>query len=163
MSKHNKKQYVQTQPTQQGRGYLSKFITFMGIISIFNAVFLFLSGFGTFQTQWDQTEWPVVTAQVVQVGHEGSSEGNTIQYEYQVDGTTYQGTTVQKGEEIALDSIFPVRYDPEHPDRSTAQVTLELGFLVQVTIFGVIAIVCLYGPSVYQKRKDRTHHRLPVR
>lgn len=167
MSKHKKKQYVQTEPKKQSGGFLLKFVTFLGVISIFNAVFMFLSGFGTFQTQWDQTEWTVTTAQVVEVTQGNSADGDAtptqIRYEYQVDGTTHQGTYQQSAEGVSVGSTIPVRYDPDHPETSTAQMNLDLGFLLMTSVFCAVAIICLYGPAVYQKRKDRTQHRLPVR
>ena len=97
MSKHRKKQqYVQTQPKTQGRGFLSKVITFVGFISVLNAIISLVAGYGTFQTQWEQTEWPATTAQVVEVSQGNDANQNPtpaeIRYEYQVDDTTYQGT-----------------------------------------------------------------------
>lgn len=168
MSKHRKKQqYVQTQPKTQGRGFLSKVITFVGFISVLNAIISLVAGYGTFQTQWEQTEWPATTAQVVEVsqGHDTNNNPTPaeIRYEYQVDDTTYQGTYQEDSTDIAVGLSIPVRYNPDHPDVSTTRMTLDLGFLVQTAIFGILAIVCIYGPTVYSKRKDQTQHRLPAR
>lgn len=165
--KHQKQQYVQTQPKKQGRGFLSKVITFVGLISVLNAVISVVAGYGTFQTQWAQTEWPAITAQVVETsqGHDANQNPTPteVRYEYQVDGTTYQGTYQENSTDVAVGLSIPIRYNPDHPEVSTTQMSLDLGFLVQTTIFSVLAIVCLYGPAVYNKRKDRTQHRLPVR
>lgn len=168
MSKHTKKQqYVQTQPKKQGRGFLSKVIVFVGFISVINAIISLVAGYGTFQTQWEQTEWPATTAQVVEVsqGHDANQNPTPaeIRYEYQVDGTTYQGTYQEDSTDIAVGLSMPIRYNPDDPKVSTTNMQLDLGFLIQTSLFGVLAIVCLYGPAVYNKRKDRIQHRLPVR
>ncbi|OUN26055.1 DUF3592 domain-containing protein [Pseudoflavonifractor sp. An85] len=168
MSKHkNKQQYVQTEPKKAGRGFLSKVIIFVGFISAINAIISLVAGYGTFQTQWAQTEWPATTAQVVEVsqGHDVNQNPTPaeIRYEYQVDGTTYQGTYQEDSTNVAVGLSMPVRYDPDHPEVSTTNMQMDLGFLIQTSLFGVLAIVCLYGPAVYSKRKDRMQHRLPVR
>lgn len=168
MSKHTKKQqYVQTQPKKQGRGFLSKVIIFVGFISVINAIISLVAGYGTFQTQWKQTEWPATTAQVMEVsqGHDANQNPTPaeIRYEYQVDGTTYQGTYQEDSTDVAVGLSIPVRYDPDHPEVSTTDMQLDLGFLIQTSLFGVLAILCLYGPTVYNKRKDRVQHRLPAR
>lgn len=168
MSKQKKKQqYVQTQPKKQGRGFLSKVIVFVGFISLINAIISLVAGYGTFQTQWKQTEWPATTAQVVEVsqGHDATQNSTPaeIRYEYQVDGTTYQGTYRQESTDVAAGSSLPIRYNPDDPEVSTTNLQLDLGFLIQTSLFGVLAIICFYGPAVYNKRKDRVQHRLPVR
>ena len=167
MSKRKKQQYVQTAPKQQGGSFLTKVITFVGFISVINAVISLVAGYGTFQTQWAQTEWTATTAQVVEVsqGHDANEDLTPaeIRYEYQVDDTTYQGTFQENSTDLAVGLSIPIRYNPEQPEASTTQMTLDLGFLIQTSIFGIIAIVCIYGPTVYNKRKDRTQHRLPVR
>lgn len=168
MSKHTKKQpYVQTQPKKQGGGFLSKVIVFVGLISALNAIISLVAGYGTFQTQWSQTEWPATTAHVVEVTQGDHADQSAIpaqvRYEYQVDGTTYQGSYQQTSADIGVGTVMPVRYDPDHPAVSTTDMQLDLGFLIQTSLFGILAIVCLYGPAVYNKRKDRVQHRLPVR
>lgn len=167
MSKRKKQQYVQTAPKKQGGSFLTKVITFVGFISVINAVISLVAGYGTFQTQWAQTEWTATTAQVVEVsqGHDANEDLTPaeIRYEYQVDDTTYQGTFQENSTDLAVGLSIPIRYNPEQPEASTTQMTLDLGFLIQTSIFGIIAIVCIYGPTVYNKRKDRTQHRLPVR
>lgn len=167
MSKHTKKQqYVQTQPKKQGRGFLSKVITFVGLISVLNAVISLVAGYGTFQTQWEQTEWPAITAQVVEVsqGQDANQSASPaeIRYEYQVDGTTYQGTFQENSTDLTVGQSLPIRYNPDQPKVSTTNMQLDLGFLIQTSLFGVLAIICLYGPAVYNKRKDRIQHRLHV-
>ena len=167
MSKRKKQQYVQTAPKKQGGSFLTKVITFVGFISVINAVISLVAGYGTFQTQWAQTEWTATTAQVVEVsqGHDANEDLTPaeIRYEYQVDDTTYQGTFQENSTDLAVGLSIPVRYNPDHPEVSTTRMTLDLGFLVQTAIFGILAIVCIYGPTVYSKRKDQTQHRLPAR
>lgn len=167
MSKRKKKQYIQVNPKKQSGGFLAKVITFVGFISLINAIISLVAGYGTFQAQWKQTEWPAITAQVVEVSQGHATNDNPtpagIRYEYQVDDTTYQGTYQDDSTDIAVGLSIPVRYNPDHPEVSTTQMTLDFGFLVQTSIFGILAIVCIYGPTVYNKRKDRTQHRLPVR
>lgn len=167
MSKRKKQQYVQTAPKKQGGSFLTKVITFVGFISVINAVISLVAGYGTFQTQWAQTEWTATTAQVVEVSQSHDVDQNPtpaeIRYEYQVDGTTYQGTYQEDSTDVAVGLSMPIRYDPDHPEVSTTNLKLDLGFLIQTSLFGVLAIICFYGPTVYGKRKDRTQHRLPVR
>ena len=168
MSKHTKKQqYVQTQPKKQGKGFLSKVIAFVGFISVLNAVISLVAGYSSFQTQWAQTEWTATTAQVVEVsqGHDADQNPTPaeIRYEYQVDGTTYQGTYQEASTHVAVGLSMPIRYDPDHPEVSTTNLQLDLGFLIQTSLFGALASICVYGPTVYHKRKDRVQHRLPVR
>lgn len=167
MSKHKKQSSVQAKPKQQGGGYFSRFLMFVGVIAIINAIYFLSAGFPTFQSQWDQTEWTATTAQVVEVtqggGSNQASAPTIARYEYQAGGTTYQGTDNQAAWDISVGTTIPIRYDPEHPDVSTARVNLDLGFLIQASIASLVAIVCLYGPSLYQKRRNNTPHRLPVR
>ena len=66
MSKHKKQPYVQAKPTKQRGGYLSRFVMFVGVIAVINAIYFFGAGFFRFQSQWDQTEWTATTAQVVE-------------------------------------------------------------------------------------------------
>lgn len=67
MSKRKKQQYVQTAPKKQGGSFLFNFILFLGFVFAVSAVGIFISGYSNFQTQWDQTEWTVATAQVMEV------------------------------------------------------------------------------------------------
>lgn len=167
MSKHKKQSPVPAKPKQQGSGYFSRFLMFVGVIAVINAIYFLSAGFPTFQSQWDQTEWTATTAQVVEVtqgdGANQTSEQTVAHYEYQADGATYQGTDSQAASDIAVGATIPIRYDPEHPDVSTTQMNLDLGFLIQASIASLVAIVCLYGPSLYQKRRNNTPHRLSVR
>ncbi len=167
MSKRKKQQYVQTAPKKQGGSFLTKVITFVGFISVINAVISLVAGYGTFQTQWAQTEWTATTAQVVEVtqgdGSNQTSAPTVARYEYQANGTTYQGTDSQAASDISVGTTIPIRYDPENPEVSTTQMNLDLGFLIQASIASLVAIACLYGPALYQKRRNNTQHRLPVR
>lgn len=167
MSKHKKQPYVQAKPTKQGGGYLSRFVMFVGVIAVINAIYFFGAGFFRFQSQWDQTEWTATTAQVVEVtqgdGSNQTSAPTVARYEYQVNGTTYQGTDSQAASDISVGTTIPIRYDPENPEVSTTQMNLDLGFLIQASIASLVAIACLYGPALYQKRRNNTQHRLPVR
>lgn len=167
MSKHKKQPYVQAKPTKQGGGYLSRFVMFVGVIAVINAIYFFGAGFFRFQSQWDQTEWTATTAQVVEVtqgdGSNQTSAPTVARYEYQANGTTYQGTDSQAASDISVGTTIPIRYDPENPEVSTTQMNLDLGFLIQASIASLVAIACLYGPALYQKRRNNTQHRLPVR
>ena len=167
MSKHKKQPYVQAKPTKQGGGYLSRFVMFVGVIAFINASCFCGAGFFRLQSRWDQTEWTATTAQVVEVTQgdrsNQTSAPTVARYEYQANGTTYQGTDSQAASDISVGTTIPIRYDPENPEVSTTQMNLDLGFLIQASIASLVAIACLYGPSLYQKRRNNTQHRLPVR
>lgn len=160
MKKKQKHQQSQEKP----QGFLANFILFLGILFVISAVYFFCSGYINFNTQWDQTEWTPVTAQVVEVTQADGQPGTQqVTYEYQVDGTTYTGTTQRTGEETKTGDSVTIKYNPDQPSASTANLKLDLGFLIQTSIFAVLAILCLYGPSVWSKRKQRQpSRRLPI-
>lgn len=153
------------QPQGKSQGFLTNFILFLGFLFVVSAVGVFLSGYATFQTQWDQTEWTAVTAQVVDVtaSEAGGATVYEVEYQYEADGTTYTGTTQRTTDDLNAGDSLTVKYDPEKPQASTANLVVDMAFLIQTSVFAVLAVICLYGPSLYKKKKQGgSARRLPL-
>lgn len=153
-------------PQEKSPSFLSNFILFLGFVFAVSAVGIFISGYANFQTQWDQTEWTATTAQVVDVTT-SEVDGATVyevEYQYEVDDTTtYTGTTQRATDDLKAGDSLTVKFNPEKPDTSTADLAVDMAFLIQSSVFAVLAVICLYGPSLYKKKKlDGPSRRLPL-
>lgn len=153
-------------PQEKSRSFLVNFILFLGFLFVVSAVAVFLSGYANFQTQWDQTEWTAVVAQVVDVTATETDHATVyeVEYQYEADGATYTGTTQRSADDLDAGDSLTVKYDPEQPETSTANLVVDMAFLIQTSVFAVLAVICLYGPSLYKKKKQGVSaRRLPLR
>ena len=166
MSKRKKQQYVQTAPKKQGGSFLFNFILFLGFVFAVSAVGIFISGYSNFQTQWDQTEWTVATAQAMEVT-DSQVNGITVyevEYQYEAGDTTYTGTAQRTSNDLKAGDSLTIKYNPDSPDASTADLTVDMAFIIQASISAVLAVIFLYGPSLYKKKKEGGPvRRLPLR
>lgn len=161
-----KKKHQQPQPQDKPQGFLSNFILFLGILFAIGALYFFGTGYFQFQTQWDQMEWTAVSAQVVDVTQGAPEQPDSYQvtYEYEADGTTYTGTTQRSTSDVKVGDSMTIKYNPDSPDASTGNLEVDLSFLVRTSVCAVLAVMCLYGPSLYRKRKQDSgpSRRLPM-
>ena len=161
-----KQKKTHSQPQAKSSGFLFNFILFLGFVFAVSAVGIFISGYSNFQTQWDQTEWTVATAQVVEVT-DSQVNGTTVyevEYQYEAGDTTYTGTAQRTSNDLKAGDSLTIKYNPDSPDASTADLTVDMAFIIQASISAVLAVIFLYGPSLYKKKKEGGPvRRLPLR
>lgn len=78
-----------------------------------------------YQQQLSQVDWPITQATVFQVDiHQERSGRNhledcyDVQYRYEVNGQIYTGAAWHQWNEVRVGDVFPVKYNPEHPNQS---------------------------------------------
>lgn len=114
-----------------------------GFIFACGGIYLLVNGINTYVNQFEQKDWPVTTATVINVdkyrsGHK--SHHNTyynIIYQYEADGNVYTGGIYRVNAPKNLSETFEIRYNPDAPEESTRYLEPTFG----IVISGVIGFI----------------------
>lgn len=148
---------------------------------------LSLAGFASFFVQYRAMQWPTVEGVIVrsEVVTRNDYHSVEVQYEYTIDGVTYQndgvylnsgigGITVsmdsfgsssiakaaQIQERYAPGKTVPVHYQPENPGR--AALMFETGGFVAMALFGLFvalfSFLVLKFPGLFESTRERVSH-----
>lgn len=101
--------------------------------------------------QFEQTDWEVTTATVINVEahrtvrHNLRDSSYDIYYQYEAGGNVYTGVIYRLNAGRKVGETFDVKYDPEAPQNATHYLELTSGFVVSglfgFVVFGAIGIV----------------------
>lgn len=87
-----------------------------------------------------------------------------VEYQYEAGDTTYTGTAQRTSNDLKAGDSLTIKYNPDSPDASTANLTVDMAFIIQASISAVLAVIFLYAPSLYKKKKEGGPvRRLPLR
>lgn len=121
----------------------------LGLILFFSSLIWAGNNHMKYQQQLSQTDWPTTQATVYQVDiHQEWSRRNRtedcydVQYRYEIEGRTYTGAAWHQRDEVRVGDVFPVKYDPEHPNHSNHILEPSQGLLIASLLFcGVGAVI----------------------
>ena len=143
-----------------------------GMIFICASVYFLIHDIHTYIQQFDQRDWRVKTATVINVHTSIKSTHGTnttshytvydIYYQYEVNGNIYTGVIdgVNAGKEDG--ETFDIKYDPEAPQDSPQYLKPTFGFVVSGVLgfifFGTIGLR-MVGSSLPHKKKASSRNR----
>ena len=118
----------------------------VGIIFICGAVYFFVHGINTYIQQFDQKDWKVTTATVINVDERRKSSGGRhtthhtvydIYYQYEAEGNIYTDAIYGVNTGMKYGETFDIKYNPEAPQNSTHYLEPTWGFVIS-GVFGCI-------------------------
>lgn len=132
-----------------------------GILFACASLYLLISGIWNYAKQFDQKDWKITTATVINVNRRSSGFRHRsydiydIYYQYEADGDIYADAVYGSNVRKAIGDTFDVKYDPEAPQDSTLYLEPTLGIVVSsffgFVIFGAIGLRMIQ--SSFPKRK----------
>ena len=141
-----------------------------GMIFICASVYFLIHDIHTYIQQFDQRDWRVKTATVINVderieSNPGPSSHYTvydIYYQYEANGNIYTGVIYGMNAGKENGETFDIKYDPEAPQDSTQYLKPTFGFVVSgvlgFIIFGTIGLR-MVGSSLPHKKKASSRNR----
>lgn len=118
-----------------------------GFIFACGGIYLLVNGINTYINQFDQKDWPVTTATVINVdeyrsGHKSRSTRYNILYQYEAEGNVYTGEIHRNNAPQKLGETFEIKYNPSEPEESTRYLEPTFGIVVSSLIgFGIFGFV----------------------
>lgn len=115
-----------------------------GFIFACGGIYFFVTGINTYVNQFDQKDWPVTTAAVINVdeyrdGHRRSrSTRYNILYQYEAEGNVYTGEIRGNNAPKKLGEAFEIKYNPDAPGESTRYLEPTFGTVVSSVIGFII-------------------------
>lgn len=135
-----------------------------GFIFICGGIYFFVNGISTYINQFNQKDWPVTTATVINVdeyrnGHRGSrSTRYNILYQYEAEGNVYTDEIRGNNAPKKLGETFEIKYNPDAPEESTRYLEPTFGIIVSSVIGFIIFSFVGYRMirSALPKKKKRS-------
>lgn len=133
-----------------------------GFIFACGGIYLLVNGINTYINQFDQKDWSVTTATVINVdeyriGHKSRSTRYNILYQYEAQGNVYTGEIYGSNAPKKLGETFEIKYNPDAPEESTRYLEPTFGIVVSSVIgfiiFGFIGFRMIQ--STLPKKKKR--------
>ncbi len=114
-----------------------------GFIFACGGIYLLACGINTYINQFDQKNWPVTTAVVINVDayRSGWKSHNTyynIIYQYEAGGNVYTGKIHGNNAPKKLGETFEIKYNPDKPEESTRYLEPTFGIVVSSLIGFII-------------------------
>lgn len=114
-----------------------------GFIFACGGIYLFVSGINTYIKQFDQKDWPVTVATVINVdeyrsGHKSRSKRYSILYQYEAEGDVYTGKIHGNNAPKKLGETFEIKYNPDARQESTRYLEPTFGIVVSNVIGFII-------------------------
>lgn len=115
-----------------------------GFIFTCGGIYFFVNGINTYINQFDQKDWPVTNAAVINVdeyrdGHRGSrSTRYNILYQYEAGSNVYTGEIRGNNAPKKLGETFEIKYNPDAPEESTRYLEPTFGIIVSSVIGFII-------------------------
>lgn len=134
-----------------------------GLIFACGGIYLLVNGINTYINQFDQKDWSVTTATVINVdeyhsGHKSQSTRYNILYQYEAEGNVYTGKIYRNNAPKKLGETFEIKYNPDAPDESTRYLEPTFGIVVSNVIgfivFGFIGFRMIRS-TLPKKKKGR--------
>ena len=134
-----------------------------GFIFACGGIYLLINGINTYINQFDQKDWPVTTATVINVdeyrsGHKSRSTRYNIIYQYEADENIYTGEIYRNNSSKKIGETFEIKYIPENPGVSTRYLEPSFGIVVSgligFIIFGFMGY-CIMRKALPKKEKSR--------
>lgn len=132
-----------------------------GSLFICASIYFLVYGIRNYARQFEQTDWEVTTATVINVEthrtvrHNLRDSSYDIYYQYEAGGNVYTGIIHRVNARRKIGETFDVKYDPEAPQNSTHYLEPTSGFVVSgffgFVIFGAIGLRMIQ--SSFSKRK----------
>lgn len=135
----------------------------VGFIFACGGIYLFVSGLNTYINQFNQKDWPVVTATVINVDETYRSRKSratyyNILYQYEAEGNIYMGKIYNNNAPKRLGETFEIKYNSNKPAESTQYLEPTFGIVVSgilgLIIFGFIGYRMIR--TVLPKKKKRS-------
>lgn len=127
-----------------------QFILFTGgIIFACGGIYLLAGGINTYLNQFEQKDWPIATAVVINVdeyrsGHKSRTTRYNILYQYETENDVYTGKIHGMNAPKKLGETFKIKYNPNAPEESTHFLKPTFGIVVSnaigFIIFGLIGL-----------------------
>ncbi|WP_158099342.1 DUF3592 domain-containing protein [Pseudoflavonifractor sp. An85] len=137
----------------------------LGLILFFGSLIWAGNNHMKYQQQLSQVDWPMTQATVFQVDIHQERSGRhhledcyDVQYHYEVDGQTYTGAAWHQRDEVRVGDVFPVKYNPEHPNQSNHILEPSRGLLIASLLFcgvGAVILVTSLVRMIYLRRIQR--------
>lgn len=120
-------------------------ILIIGIIFACGGLYFLLNGIHTYINQFEQEDWCVSTATVINVNeyyksHKSRSKSYDIIYQYEAENNIYTNTIYRTNSARKLGDTFEIKYNPAMPSESTQYTEPTFG----VVVSGVFAFL-LFG------------------
>ena len=132
-----------------------------GILFACASLYLLVGGIWNYVRQFDQKDWKMTTATVINVNRRSSGHRHRsynsydIYYQYEAGGNIYTDAIYGLNAGRAVGDTFDIKYDPEAPQDSTQYLEPTLGIAVSgffgFVIFGAIGLRLIQ--SSFSKRK----------
>lgn len=125
---------------QSKRTQITLFV--VGLLFACGGIYLLINGINTYINQFDQKDWPVTTATVINVdeyrsGHRSRNTRYNILYQYEAEGNVYTGEIYRNNAPKKLGETFEIKYNPDAPEESTRYLEPAFGIVVS----GVIGFI----------------------
>lgn len=111
-----------------------------GFIFSCGGIYFLINGISTYINQFDQNDWTVTTATVINVdeyrdGHRGRrSTRYNILYQYEAGGNVFTGEIRGNNAPKELGETFEIKYNPDAPEKSTRYLKPTFGITVSSVI-----------------------------
>lgn len=137
-----------------------------GFIFACGGIYLLVNGINTYINQFDQKDWSITTATVINVdeyrsghGHKSRSTRYNILYQYEAEGNVYTGEIYRNNApKKLLGETFEIKYNPDAPEESTRYLEPTFGIVVSSVIgfiiFGFIGFRMIRS-TLPKKKKGR--------
>ena len=114
-----------------------------GFIFVCGGIYVLVSGIKTYINQFEQKQWPVATAIVINVdeyysGHKSRSIRYNILYQYEAEGNVYTGEISRNNTSKKLGETFEIKYNPDVLAESTHYLEPVFGIAVSSVIGFII-------------------------
>lgn len=139
-----------------------------GIVFICASLYISFCNIRYYVKQFDQKDWKITTATVINVERHSSSRRYRnnyyydIYYQYEAEENIYNGVIYRINASRKIGETFDIKYDPEAPQDSTHYLEPTFGIVVSgiigFIIFGGIGIR-MVQISLPKKKKSRHRNR----
>lgn len=121
------------------------FVLIVGIVYAVAGIYFLINGICTYINQFDQKDWPVTTATVINAdeyrsGRKHRSTRYDIIYQYETDKDIYTGKLYRSNAPKKIGDTFEIKYNPDAPYESTQYTRPTFG----IAVSGAIGF-CIFG------------------
>ncbi len=136
-----------------------------GSLFICASIYFLVHGIQNYVRQFEQTDWEITTATVINVEANRTVRRNhrvssyDIYYQYEAEENIYTGVIYRVNARRKVGETFDVKYDPDAPQDSTHYLEPTSGFVVSgffgFVIFGAIGLRMIQSSFPKRKKSSR--------
>lgn len=142
-----------------------------GFLFSCGGIYFLVNGIHTYIHQFDQKDWPVATAVVINVdeyrnGHRRSrSTRYNILYQYEAESNIYTGEIRGNNAAKKIGETFEIKYNPDAPEESTRYLEPTFGIVVSsvigLIVFGFVGYRMIRSALPLKKKHNLETSTLP--